>query len=116
MTDLKKKKKNSKGYYLTRLFGNSVNIKIIEILLNNAIAEQKSGKTLWYNFSHIAEQAKVSKSSGKRILDDLIENGFVEEKKIETHAQFPPRLVRLQIYHPAINELLFFYKKARGFL
>ena len=109
-------KKKIKNFYLTRIFGNSVNVKIIEILLKNAIEEQKSGKTLWYNFSHIAEQAKVSKSSGKRILDDLIENGFVEEKKIETHAQFPPRLVRLQTYHPAINELLFFYKKARGFL
>ncbi|MHA1719969.1 MAG: hypothetical protein ACTSWX_00470 [Promethearchaeota archaeon] len=109
-------KKKIKHYYLTKIFGNSVNIKIIEILLNNAIAEQKSGRILWYNFSNIADQAKVSKSSGKRILDDLIEKGFVEEKKIETHAQFPPRLVRLQIYHPAINELLFFYKKVRGFL
>ena len=109
-------KKKSKNYYLTRIFGNSVNVKIIEILLKNAIAEQKSGKILWYNYSNIADQAKVSKSSGKRILDDLIEQGFVEEKKIETHAQFPPRLVRLKMYHPAINELLFFYKKARGFL
>ena len=54
--DSTKKKKN---YYLTRIFGNSVNVKIIEILLNNAIAEQKSGKVLWYNYSIIIISSNI---------------------------------------------------------
>ncbi|UYP46350.1 hypothetical protein NEF87_002635 [Candidatus Lokiarchaeum ossiferum] len=104
------------SFYLTKLFGSSVNIKILEILLRNALEEQIEGKTLWRNFSNIASQAKVAKSSGKRILDQLLQNDFVEEKIIETHAQSPPRMVRLNSEHPAVVELIFFFKKVRGFL
>lgn len=104
------------SFYLTQLFGASVNIKILEILLRNALEEQLNGKILWKNFSNIASQAKVAKSSGKRILDQLLQNDYLEEKKIETHAQSPPRMVRLNSDHPAIAELIFFFKKVRGFL
>jgi len=60
-------KKKSKNYYLTRIFGNSVNVKIIEILLKNAIAEQKSGKKrhcrakIWQN--SLVQLFKYSRSS-----------------------------------------------------
>ena len=103
-------------FYLTSLFGESVQIKIVEILLKNAIEEQKGEKILWKNFSRVAKQAGVAKSSGKRILDSLIQKEFVEEKIYETHAQNPPRKVRLKIDNPAVAELLFFFKKVRGFL
>ncbi len=104
------------SFYLTKLLGTSVQIKIIEILLRNTLEEQIEGKILWKNFSTIASQAQVAKSSGKRILDLLIQQGYVEEKRIETHAQTPPRMVRLNANHPAITELIFFFKKVRGFL
>jgi hypothetical protein len=71
---------------------------------------------IWQNFSKIAQQAAVSKSSGKRIIEELLKKKMVEEKKIETHAQNPPRQVRLNTTHPAVNELIFFFKKIRGFL
>ncbi len=103
-------------FYLTSLFGTSVQIKIIEILLQNTLEEQTAGKILWKNFSTIASQALVAKSSGKRILDQFLQAGYVEEKKYETHAQTPPRMVRLIASHPAITELIFFFKKVRGFL
>ena len=106
----------SPRFYLTRIFGDTVNVKVIEILLKNLIEEQKSEQIFWKNFSDISKEAKVAKSSGKRILDSLIDSGFIEEKKIITHAQSPPRFIRLNANHPAISDLLFFFKKVRGFL
>lgn len=103
-------------FILSSLFGPAVQVKILEILLKQAIEEQKEGKILWQNFSDIAKEAKVAKSSGKRILDQLKAAGFIEEKVVQTHAQNPPRMIRIRMEHPAIAELLFFYKKVRGFL
>jgi hypothetical protein len=112
--------KDSKGrptrFFLTQVFGSTVQIKILEILLKNLIEEQKESKLIWQNFSDVASEAKVAKSSGKRVLDILINKGIIEEKHIETHAQNPPRLVRLQADNPVVGELLFFFKKVRGFL
>ncbi len=80
-----------KRFILPALFGYSVQVKILEILLRNAVEEAKVEHPVWLNFSDIAKQARVAKSSGKRILDSLKKNGWIEEKKIETHAQSPPR-------------------------
>ncbi len=101
---------------LPRLFGDTVQVKILEALLRNAIAEEKTNKVIWLNFSDIAQMADVARSSGKRILDHLIFEGFLEEKKYETHAQNPPRLVRLMVEHPAVGKLQEFYSKVRPFL
>jgi len=103
-------------FFLINLFGDNVNTKILEILLQNALAEKKNEKIIWKNFSKISSQAKVAKSSGKRILDELLSLKFIEEKKYETHAQNPPRFVRLNTDNFVIKELIFFYKKVRGFL
>jgi predicted transcriptional regulator len=103
-------------FYLTSLFGNSVSVKILEILLQKTVEDQSTEQITWLNFSEIAKLAQISKSSSNRILESLIGNDFVEEKVIETHAQNPPRMVYLRVEHPAIKELLFFYRKVRGFL
>lgn len=103
-------------FFLLKLFGTSVNIKIIEILLQKVLEEQQIEKVIWTNFSEIASLAGISKSSSKRILEDLIKDEFVEEKNFVTHAQNPPRMVRLNSNNSAISELIFFYKKVRGFL
>ena len=98
---------NNTRFYLTKIFGTSVHIKIIEILLKNSLTEHTQSKILWYNFSEIAFQANVSKSSGKRILENLLKTKIIEERKFETHAQNPPRMVRLNTSNPAVNELIF---------
>ena len=103
-------------FYLLHLFGSSVNVKIMEILLQTAIANPPGASVIWHNFSELSQQASVARSSGKRILDNLLTQGFILEKKIETHAQNPPRMVRLNDDNLAIQELMFFYRKVRGFL
>lgn len=103
-------------FYLSHFFGDTVQVRIVELLLLKMIQEQKSEEIVWLNFSDVAREAKVAKSSAKRILDLLIFNNFIEEKKYETHAQNPPRLVRLRNDLPAVRELIFFFKKVRGFL
>ena len=106
----------SPRFYLPQLFGSSVNIKIIETLLQTAITQNSSATVQWHNFSELSQQASVARSSGKRILDNLLARGFILEKKIATHAQNPPRMVRLNDDNLAIQELIFFYRKVRGFL
>ena len=103
-------------FYLLDLFGSSVNVKIMEILLQTAIAQNSGAPVLWHNFSELSNQASVARSSGKRILDDLLAKGFLIEKNVATHAQNPPRMVRLNEDNLAIQELMFFYRKVRGFL
>ena len=103
-------------FYLLELFGDSVNIRIIEVLLQNLLKENPKTGFIWMNISQMAEVAQVAKSSTKRIVDKLLDRNFIIEKPIQTHAQSPPRLVRLNSDKQAINELVFFYRKARGFL
>jgi len=103
-------------FYLLQLFGSSVNVKIIEILLQTAITQKSGTPVSWHNFSELSKQASVARSSGKRILDTLLAQGFILEKKVATHAQNPPRMVRLNDDNLAIQELIFFYRKVRGFL
>ena len=110
--------KNKTRSYLPKLFGDSVKIKILESLLEYYLEEQslKGDKLNWQNISNIGKKAGVSRSSSKRILGQLLIQNFVEENIIETHAQKPPRYFRLNNNNQAIRELIFFYKKIRGFL
>jgi hypothetical protein len=103
-------------FVLPSIFGSSIQIKIIEFLLRNRLKEERIGKLQWVNFSLVAKKSQVAKSSGKRILDELISNGFIVEKKYETPMQNPPRLIRLVNDNPVMAELLFFFKKVRGLL
>ena len=107
---------NNSRFYLSQFFGDTVQVRIVELLLIKMIQEQKLDEIVWLNFSDVAREAKVAKSSAKRILEILISNEFIEEKQYETHAQNPPRLVRLRNDLPAVRELIFFFKKVRGFL
>ena len=106
----------TRKFYLSQLFGDTVQVKIIEVLLQNLLQETNRDNILWVNFSEIAAIAHIAKSSSKRVLDELVDKKIVEEKQYQTHAQNPTRYVRLNIAHPAINELLFFYQKVRGVL
>ncbi len=103
-------------FYLDKLFGDTLIVKVLESLLMLYLEEESGSKIFYKNISQLAEYAQISKSGAKRILEELLESSFVEEKKIETHASNPPRLFRLNTGHPVMRELIFFYKKARGFL
>ena len=103
-------------FVLHKLFGDTALVKVLEVLLQHALDESNQESLRWANFSMIAKEAGVAKSSSKRILDKLLFEEYIEEKMVETHAANPPRLVRLRGEQPIIRELLFFYRKARGFL
>ncbi len=103
-------------FFLTDLFGDTVQIKILETMLKLYIQESHSEHIIWKNLSEIARSSNVAKSSAKRSLDLLKNQNFVEEQQISTHAQNPPRLFRINPSNLVIKELIFFYKKIRGLL
>ncbi|MFX1394980.1 MAG: hypothetical protein ACFFAH_15610 [Promethearchaeota archaeon] len=100
-----------KYFILARIFGKSVRVKILEILLENML--QKEMK--WLNISEIAKLCGISTSSSKRIVDNLIEEGLVDLKDIQTHAKNPEKEIRLNLDNKLINELIFFFRKVKGF-
>ena len=102
--------------FLPQVFGTSVQVQILDALCGLITQEAQSDTLKWINLSNLASLTHVAKSSVKRIVDQLITQEWVEEKQINTHAQNPPREIRLNVTHPVIKELLFFYQKIRGYL
>ena len=92
-----------KNYLLTGLFGDSVRIKILEILLEISLQKQIQ----WLNISEIAKIAEISTSSSKRVIDDLIEQEIVDLRPIQTHAKNPEKQIALNLDSPTIRELVF---------
>jgi len=99
------------NFILARIFGKSVRVKILEILIENML--QKEIK--WLNISEIAKLCGISTSSSKRIVDNLIEEGLVDLKHVQTHAKNPEKEIRLNLDNKLINELIFFFRKLKGF-
>ena len=99
------------NFILTRIFGKSVRVKILEILVENML--QKEIK--WLNISELAKLCGISTSSSKRIVDKLIEEGLADLKHIQTHAKNPEKEIRLNLDNKLINELIFFFRKLKGF-
>jgi len=98
-------------YILTGIFGNTVRIKILEVLLETNLEKEMT----WLNISEIAKIAGISTSSSKRIVDQLIQENLVEKKPIQTHAQNPEKEIHLNLDNKIVRELIFFYRKLRGF-
>jgi len=98
-------------FLLTKIFGNSVRIKILEILLENGLKQEIE----WLNISKIAKIAGISTSSSKRIIDQLIEDKLVDLRPIQTHAKNPEKDIQLNLDNKVIKELIFFYRKVKGF-
>ena len=98
-------------FILTRIFGKSVRVKILEILIENTLQKE----IIWLNISELAKLCGISTSSSKRIVDELIEEGLVDLKPIQTHAKNPEKEIRLNLDSKLINELVFFFRKLKGF-
>lgn len=99
-------------YILTKVFGDTVRIKILEILLESSMEEEIK----WLNISEIAKIAGISTSSSKRIVDELIDENIAEKKPIQTHARNPEKEIHLNLDNKIVNELIFFYRKLRGLI
>lgn len=102
--------------FLPYIFGNSVQIQILDTLCKFSLKDLQNNSYKWLNLSQLAKESKVAKSSVKRVVDTLLTKDIIEEKKIQTHAQNPPREVRLNQSSPIVKELLFFFQKIRGFI
>lgn len=100
------------NFILSYVFGEGVRIKILEVLLKESLQNEIK----WLNLSEIAEIARISTSSSKRIVDDLIKEKLVDLKTIQTHAKNPEKEIRLNLDNKIVKELIFFYRKIQGFL
>lgn len=104
-------KKRAK-FILTKIFGENVRVKILEIMLENSLHKEIK----WLNLSEIAKKCGISTSSSKRIVDSLVEEGLADLKPIQTHAQNPEKAIRLNLDNKIMNELIFFFRKLKGFV
>ena len=95
--------------HLIEIFGDSVQVRVLDRLCALLIKEGPDSKLQWMNLSQLASKSEVAKSSVKRVVDDLLLKKLVMEQKIQTHAQNPPRNIRLNDSNPVIGELLFFF-------
>ncbi|MHA1794249.1 MAG: hypothetical protein ACTSVI_16530 [Promethearchaeota archaeon] len=102
---INKKDLHSYRPLLTRIFGQSARVKVIETLIRFP--------GYWFNLGELAKLSGVGKSSAKRVIDELEsqELELLEESNEETNE----RLVRLKEGSLG-NELLFFYMKLKGIL
>jgi dihydroxyacetone kinase-like predicted kinase len=98
-------------FILTEVFGDTVRIKILELLLENVLKKEIE----WEHISKIAKEAGISTSSSKRVIDSLIQEKIVDVKPIKTHAKNPKKNIRLNLDNKVVSELVFFYRKVRAF-
>ena len=98
-------------FILTEVFGDTVRIKILELLLENVLKKEIE----WEHISKIAKEAGISTSSSKRVIDSLIQEKIVDVKQVKTHAKNPKKSIRLNLDNKVVNELIFFYRKVRAF-
>lgn len=72
----------------------------------------------WLNLSEIARLGKISTSTVKRIIEDLIRNEIVllRENTYQSPVKNPERQVQLNSSSKLAKELLFFYQKLRGLM
>ena len=99
-------------FILTSIFGESVRVKILEVMVENSLQKEIT----WLNISKIAKFCEISTSSSKRGVDELIAEGLVDLKPIETHAKNPEKAIRLNLDKKVIKELIFFFRKLKGFV
>jgi len=98
-------------YVLTKLFGDTPRVRILEFFI---VTSMDAEGTPISHISQIARILKLSKSTVKQNIDDMIKSGLLIEKKIETHAQNPQRNVRINKGHLLITEMLAFYHRIKN--
>ncbi len=106
--------KLERAFLLPRVFGSSRRIIILDILLKNFIQNQNT----WLNLSDIARLGKISSSTAKRIIEDLIRDDFVilRENTYQSPVKNPERQVQLNSSSKISKELIVFYQKLKGIM
>ena len=104
----------SGNFLLPFVFGNSKRIVILEILLKNYAENENS----WLNISEIARNGKISTSTSKKIVDELIQTDLISQREntYQTPVKNPLKEVHLNSISKIAKELIFFYQKLRGLL
>ncbi len=99
-------------FLLPKVFGSSRRIIILEILLKNYMRNENT----WINFSEIARCGKLSTSTAKRIIEELIRDRIVllRENTYQSPVKNPEKQVQLNSSSKISKELIFFYQKLRG--
>lgn len=97
------------NFIFPNLFGNTPRVKILEFF----IATSNNNNNPWSYISQISRLIKLSKSSVKNAIENLLQSKILIEKKIETHAKNPQRNLRLNKDNNEIKELIRFYKSIK---
>ncbi|MCP4764074.1 MAG: MarR family transcriptional regulator [archaeon] len=101
-------------FIFTKIFGDTPRVKIIEFFILTFINAEKETPP-WTYISQVSRVLNLSKSSVKKIIDKMIKEEFLIEKKIETHAKNPQRNIKINKKKPVVSELVDFYQKIRMF-
>jgi len=95
-------------FLLPKLFSPSRRVIVLEIFLRNFIQNEN----VWINLSEIARSGKISTSTAKRIIEELIHKQLVlsRENMYQSPVKNPERQVQLMASSKISKELLFFIK------
>lgn len=97
-------------FIFTTIFGDTPRVRIIEFFIATTI---KSDNPPWTFMAQISRLLGLSKSSVKNTVDNMLNGGFLIEKKIETHQKNPQRNIRLNNENRTIVQLKDFYDKLK---
>ena len=97
-------------FIFTPIFGDTPRVRITEFFIATTI---KSDNPPWTFMAQISRLLDLSKSSVKNTVDNMLNDGFLIEKKIETHQKNPQRNIRLNNENRTIMQLRDFYSKLK---
>ena len=97
-------------FIFTPIFGDTPRVRITEFFIATTI---KSDNPPWTFIAQISRLLSLSKSSVKNTIDNMLKDGFLIEKKIETHQKNPQRNIRINNENRTINHLKNFYNELK---
>jgi len=97
-------------FIFTTIFGDTPRVRITEFFIATTI---KSDNPPWTFMAQISRLLDLSKSSVKNTVDNMLNDGFLIERKIETHQKNPQRNIRINNENRTIIQLMDFYSKLK---
>jgi DNA-binding MarR family transcriptional regulator len=97
-------------FIFTTIFGDTPRIRIIEFFIVTTI---KSDNPPWTFMAQISRLLGLPKSSVKNVVDNMLNDGFLIENKIETHQKNPQRNIRINNENRTISHLKNFYNELK---
>ena len=97
-------------FKFTEIFGGTPRVRILEFFITTTI---NSDNPPWTYIAQISRILSLSKSSVKNTIDNMLKDGFLIEKKIETHQKNPQRNIRINNKNRTISHLKNFYNELK---